>query len=74
MGKKLELSKKDSDYLSTMPENGMGYQIVKITLKNGQVLNQRIVVNSTYLLLNEGEKLDIDDINSIIIIDKMNNK
>ena len=74
MKKKLELSKSDSDYLSEMPEQGMGYQIVMVTLKNGQVLNQRIIVNSTYLLLDENEQFRTEDIESIIIQEKFNNK
>ena len=74
MKNKIELSKKDSDYLSALPEQGMGYQIVMITLRNGQILNQRIVVNSTYLLLNEDEQLQIEDIVSIEIDDKLKNK
>ena len=74
MKNKLELSKKDSVYLSALPEQGMGYQIVIITLRNGQILNQRIVVNSTYLLLNEDELLQIEDIVSVKIDDKLKNK
>ena len=74
MKNKLELSKNDSDYLLALPEQGMGYQIVMITLRNGQILNQRIVVNSTYLLLNEDELLQIEDIVSVKIDDKLKNK
>ncbi|MFZ4455504.1 MAG: hypothetical protein ACOYOT_04715 [Bacteroidales bacterium] len=74
MNLKLELHKEIMDYLSDMPEKGMGYQIVTITLKNGQVLTQRVVINSTYLLLNKDEQLQNEDIVSIFIEDKLTTK
>lgn len=67
MENKLKLKEEYIDYLSNQPEQGMGYQIVDITLKNGQVLNERIVLNSSYLKLNESEKINLDDIVKIEI-------
>lgn len=67
MENKLKLKEEYIDYLSNQPEQGMGYQIVNITLKNGQVLNERIVLNSSYLKLNESEKINLDDIIKIEI-------
>lgn len=67
MANKLKLKEEYIDYLSTQPEQGMGYQIVDITLKNGQVLNDRIVLNSSYLKLNESEQISLDDIVKIEI-------
>ena len=67
MGNKIELKQEHIDILSQLPEQGMGYQIVDLTLKNGQVLKERIVLNSTYLKLNESEQISIDDIEKIEI-------
>lgn len=67
MKNKLELNKRDSDYLTALPEQGMGYQLVTLTLKSGIVLKHRVVVNSTYLILHENERLNVDDIESLSI-------
>jgi len=64
---KLELSKKNSDYLTDLPEKGMGFQIVDIELINGDILKDRVILNSTYLKLEENEILDNKDIKSIRI-------
>jgi len=64
---KLELSKKFINYLIDKPENGMGYQVVNVRLRGGEVLLKRIVVNSQYLILNESEELVIEDIEDIEI-------
>ena len=39
----LTLSKKWLEYLRTMPETGMGYQVVRIALKDGQFFEQALV-------------------------------
>jgi hypothetical protein len=51
--------------LVSLPENGMGYQIVKVILKSGKVLHQHKVINSELLMLDESEKITIDDIDRI---------
>lgn len=56
--KNIELKEEDVQYLSELPESGMGYQIVDITLKDGQQLKNRIVVNSQFLLLKDDENID----------------
>jgi len=43
----------------------MGYQLVDITLKDGRVLKDKVVINSTYLKLDESEYVKADDIVSI---------
>ncbi len=45
-----------------MPETGMGYQLVKVILKNGKILNNYKVLNSSLLLLEKDETLTKDDI------------
>ncbi len=56
--KKIQLKKGDVLYLSELPESGMGYQLVDITLKDGKQLKNRIVVNSQFLLLKDDENID----------------
>lgn len=68
MANNLELKKQHIDYLSKMPENGMGYQLVDIILKDGKELKKRIVFNSTYLQLIDNEKIMKSDIKTIKIV------
>lgn len=68
MENKLKLKEEQINYLLSFPEQGMGYQIVDITLKNGIVLYNRVVFNSSYLKLNPTEKIELDDIIQIDII------
>jgi hypothetical protein len=63
----LKLPTKFSKYLENLPEQGMGYQIVDVEFFDGKVLIDRIVFNSTYLKLNENEKIDSEKIRSIKI-------
>ena len=51
--------------LINLPENGMGYQIVKVILKSGKVLHQHKVLNSELLMLEENENITIKDIDKI---------
>ena len=51
-----------TDYLLTQPEQGMGYQIVNITLHNKKKLLGRKVLNSKHLVLNVGEMINVKDI------------
>lgn len=58
----VKLTDKQITILENLPEQGMGYQIVNLTLKNGQILNDRIVLNSTYLKIGIDEKINPNDI------------
>lgn len=60
--KTLKIEDKYVRYLETQPEQGMGYQIVDIFLKNGTVLKSRMIFNCTYLQLDSDENIEIDDI------------
>jgi len=62
---KIKLPDKIIYKLSQLPENGMGYQIVDITLKNGIILRSRMVINSTYLKISEDEKITEKDISDV---------
>lgn len=53
------------DFLINLPENGMGYQIVKVILRNGKVLHQQKVLNSELLILEENELIQANDIKNI---------
>ncbi len=62
---KLELNKQQIDFLSQLPEQGMGYQLVDLTLKDGRVMKGMVVLNCTYLKLDESELIKLDDIDRI---------
>lgn len=64
---RVELTKDLQDIIKNHPEKGMGYHIVDLVLKNGRVMNNRKVLNSSILILNPDETLNVDDIDDIII-------
>lgn len=64
---RVELTKDLQDIIKDHPEKGMGYHIVNLVLKNGRVMNNRKVLNSSILILNPDETLNVDDIDDIII-------
>ncbi len=53
------------DILKKRPESGMGYHIVDVKLKTGEVLKDRTVLNSSILVLNNDESLDVNQIESV---------
>ena len=61
----LKLSDSFINILVNLPENGMGYQIVKVILKSGKVLHQHKVLNSELLMLEENEQITVKDIDQI---------
>ena len=63
--KTLKLSDDFINILINLPESGMGYQIVKVVLKNGEVLHQHKVLNAELLMLEENENITIKDIDKI---------
>jgi hypothetical protein len=65
MEKSVKLSDEQIRILEELPESGMGYQIVNITLRNGLILKDRIVMNSTYLKIGGDEEINPSDILSI---------
>jgi hypothetical protein len=56
--------------LVKLPENGMGYQIVKVILKSGKILYQHKVINSELLMLEENENITSKDIDRIELEDR----
>ncbi len=61
----LKLSDSFINILIDLPENGMGYQIVKVILKDGKILHQHKVINSSLLMLEENENITEKDIEKI---------
>lgn len=61
----LQLPNKWSNFLMNLPENGMGYQIVRVFLKNGKVLRRQKVLNASCLLLESTEKISKTEIKKI---------
>lgn len=58
-----KLNKNQIDLLVDMPEQGMGYQVVDIEMKNGEIIQNKKILNSTYI--QDGEDIDPNDIKSI---------
>jgi len=61
----LKLSDRLINILVNLPENGMGYQIVKVILKSGKILHEHKVINSSLLLLEKNENITEKDIEKI---------
>lgn len=64
---RIELCKHHIDYLSNLPESGMGYQIVRLVMKDGTILKNRIIFNSQYLQISKDEYIDVNLIDKIEI-------
>ena len=59
-------NKKWKTMLAQLPESGMGYQVVDITLKDGRTLNRVTVINAETIILSPGyENIDENDIVNI---------
>lgn len=56
-----------SKELASSSEQGMGYQIVNVSLKDGSLLLNRKVLNSEYLLIDKSEDIKTSDISKIEI-------
>jgi len=52
---KIKLNEEQINYLLSLPEEGMGYQVVDLILKDGNELKEQIVYNSSILQINEKE-------------------
>ncbi len=61
----LKLSESFINILDNLPENGMGYQMVKVILKSGEILHQHKVINSSLLMLEENDNITGKDIEKI---------
>ena len=61
----LKLTDSFTNMLMNLPENGMGYQIVKVILKSGKILHQHKVINSEILMLDDNDNVSLTDIQKI---------
>ena len=61
----LKLTDSFTNMLINLPENGMGYQIVKVILKSGKILHQHKVINSEILMLDDNDNVSLTDIQKI---------
>lgn len=64
---KVKLNTQFMEELKELPENGIGFQLVNIIKKDGKVLTNRVISNCVYLLLKEGETIDVSEIKEIEI-------
>lgn len=62
---KIVLPKEFSKQLLKLPEQGMGYQVVDILLKNGKWLKKKYVVESHILILDKTEEISANEIDLI---------
>jgi hypothetical protein len=67
LNSEVELSEHIKSQLDGLPESGMGYHQVDIILKNGRVLKNRIILNSSKLIVNPDEDIKTEDIDEISI-------
>lgn len=58
----LQLPNKWVQYLLQKPENGMGYQLVKIVLRNGEIIRKLRVLNGSKLLLPADKNISNEEI------------
>jgi hypothetical protein len=64
---RITLNKDQVEFLSRLPEQGMGYHIVDLTLIDGTKLKGKMIFNCMYLELAEGESIPVDNIREIEI-------
>ena len=62
---KVKIPEKLTKKLVSLSEQGMGYQIVNVTLTDGRLLLNRKVLNSEYLLIDKSEDIRTEDISKI---------
>ena len=66
----IKLSKKWVEYLASVPESGIGYQIVNVTLKDGRVVKKTVVFNAEDLKLPpEYRGVELEDVEEIKLSD-----
>jgi len=66
--KKIQLSDEQIKILEKLPEQGMGYQIVDVFLTNGKILKNRIVLNSSFLTIEDNEEINPTEILKIELV------
>lgn len=66
MKRRIKLTKEWIKHINSIPESGMGYQIVDISLRDGRLLKNILVINSKEIeLQKENDSFCHEDIVSI---------
>lgn len=65
MKKEMQLPEDIVNQLIKLPESGMGFQVVDFMLKDGTILKNMTVLNSSVVLIEENIKNLINDIVSV---------
>jgi hypothetical protein len=60
-----ELTARQREILLKLPEQGLGYQVIDIFLKGGQLLEGRIIIDSSFIAIGELEHICPQDIEAI---------
>lgn len=55
---KIQLPASIVNQLVAMPETGMGYQLVKVVLKSGQIFRKLKVLNSSVLIVDTNQPIN----------------
>lgn len=74
MSKLLKLNKEFEDMLTESPESGMGYHKVTVFTKSGKALKERIINNCKYLVIEDDEKLNNNNILKIEVENERTDK
>jgi len=65
--RRIKLRSEQIEQLVHLPEQGMGYQLVDLRMTTGELHLHRVVLNSEFLLLEDNELLDPENISTIEI-------
>lgn len=65
--KTIKLPNEVIEVIAKIPEDGLGYHLVSIELKNGKILKNRLVTNCEFLILEEKENIQTDEIKRCIL-------
>lgn len=60
--KKIKIPNNLIEKLIDLPEQGMNFQIVDVTLSNGDILKNRIISNCSLLLIDDSENIKTNQI------------
>jgi predicted RNA-binding protein len=65
--KRIELNEVQQELLIKLPETGMGYQLVDITMKDGSIYQNKTIINGQFLEIDLDENIRIELIEKIEI-------
>lgn len=65
---KIVLTEKFTKQLINTPETGMGYHKVDLYFKNGEIIKNQIVLNSSILTLEKSIKINVENIEKLVVL------